>query len=122
MENPMKLCCSLLVLVVLGAGAAHAQAPAARQGDPTSHGGVVLTGTPTVVIGGRPAARVEDTASCPVVPPEPGALPHVGGPITTGSSTVLIGGKPAARAGDTVTETGATSIVVVGAPTVLIGN
>ena len=122
METPMKLFGSVVVLVVLGAGAAHAQAPAARQGDLTSHGGAVLTGTPTVVIGGRPAARVLDMASCPVVPPQPGPSPHVGGPITTGSATVFIGGKPAARSGDTITETGATSVITGGAATVLIGN
>jgi len=30
--------------------------PAARMGDPTSHGGVITVGCPTVLIGGQPAA------------------------------------------------------------------
>ena len=111
-----------LGLLLLTAGAAHAQAPAARQGDPTNHGGVVLTGAATVMIGGQPAARVDDIATCPVVPPQPGPPPHVGGPIVTGSSTVRIGGRPAARAGDTIVENGAVSMVAGGAPTVRIGN
>lgn len=118
----MKTCCFAFVLVVLGAAGAHAQAPAARIGDATSHGGAVTTGAPTVLIGGKPAARMLDAASCPVVSPQPGPPPHVGGPIATGSSSVFIGGQPAARVGDTVTETGATSVIVAGAPTVLIGN
>jgi len=111
-----------LGLIVLAAGAAHAQAPAARQGDPTTHGGAVVTGTPTVVIAGQPAARADDMASCPVVPPQPGPPPHVGGTIVNGSSTVFIGGKPAARLGDIIAEVGATSAIAAGAPSVLIGN
>ena len=119
----MKTSLVALAIIVLAAGSAYAQAPAARIGDPTSHGGAVITGSPTVIIGGQPAARVLDTASCPVVPPPPSGLPpHVGGPITTGSSTVFVGGRPAARAGDTIIETGATSVITTGAPTVLIGN
>ena len=94
--------------------------PAARQGDPTTHGGVVTGGLPTVLIGGQPAARVGDAHTCPLV--NPGGAAHVGGPITTGSATVLIGGQPAARQGDTATCSGPSDSIAVGCPTVLIGG
>jgi uncharacterized Zn-binding protein involved in type VI secretion len=122
MDTVISKCCVALVIIVGSVGAAQAQAPAARQGDATSHGGMVITGTPTVLIGGQPAARVADMAVCPAVMPGPSPVPHVGGPIITGSATVLIGGMPAARAGSVITETGATSTITAGAPTVLIGN
>ena len=38
--------------------------PAARMGDPTAHGGVMTTGFPQVLIGGLPAARLGDMATC----------------------------------------------------------
>jgi uncharacterized Zn-binding protein involved in type VI secretion len=63
---------------------------------------------PTVLIGGLPAARVGDMATC-VGPPDV---------IVLGSFTVLIGGQPAARMGD-LTAHGGT--IVIGFPTVLIG-
>lgn len=71
--------------------------PAARVGDLTIHGGAIVSGEPTVLIGGRPAARKEDAHLCPMVDP---GKPHVGGAITSSSATVLIGGKLAARVGD----------------------
>jgi uncharacterized Zn-binding protein involved in type VI secretion len=79
---------------------------------------IVGPGAPTVVIAGRPAARVTDSVSCPL---SNGTSPHVGGPIVTGSVTVRINGLPAARAGSIVSEVGATSVIVVGTPLVLIG-
>ena len=73
-------------------------------------GGPILPpGCPTVTIGGMPAARVGDMATC-VGPPDS---------IVMGSGTVLIGGMPAARMGD-LTAHGGT--IVVGCPTVLIGG
>jgi uncharacterized Zn-binding protein involved in type VI secretion len=63
---------------------------------------------PTVLIGGLPAARVSDMATC-VGPPDVIAL---------GSFTVLIGGLPAARLGDLTVHGG---VIVFGWPTVLIG-
>jgi uncharacterized Zn-binding protein involved in type VI secretion len=73
-------------------------------------GGPILPpGCPTVLIGGMPAARVGDMATC-VGPPDAIAPP--------GSPTVLIGGMPAARMGDMTVHGGA---IVVGFPTVLIG-
>src|SRR5438105_3314777 len=63
---------------------------------------------PLVLIGGLPAARVGDMATC-VGPPDV---------IVLGSFTVFIGGQPAARLGD-LTAHGGT--IVFGWPTVLIG-
>jgi uncharacterized Zn-binding protein involved in type VI secretion len=72
-------------------------------------GGPILPpGCPTVLVGGLPAARVSDTATC-VGPPDVIAL---------GSFTVLIGGLPAARVGDLTAHGGN---IVLGLPTVLIG-
>ncbi len=72
-------------------------------------GGPILpAGEPTVLIGGMPAARVGDMATC-VGPPDA---------IIAGSGTVLIGGVPAARLGDSTAHGGT---IVAGEPTVLIG-
>ncbi len=97
--------------------------PAARVGDmhvcpmqtpavvPIPHvGGPILPpGTPTVLIGGMPAACVGDMATC-VGPPDL---------IAMGSSSVMIGGKPAARMGDSTAHGGT---ITLGCPTVLIGG
>ena len=55
--------------------------PAARMGDTTAHGGVITVGFPTVLIGGQPAARLGDMATC-VGPPDS---------IVMGCMTVIIG-------------------------------
>jgi len=54
----------------------------------------------------------------PAVPP----IPHVGGPITLGSAGVLIGGVSAARLGDMATCVGPPDSIIMGCPTVLIGE
>lgn len=93
--------------------------PAARASDmhvcpmstgPVPHvGGPILPpGEPTVLIGGMPAARVGDMATC-TGPPDT---------IAAGSGTVLIGGMPAARMGDSTAHGGT---IVLGEFTVLIG-
>ncbi len=93
--------------------------PAARINDmhvcpmttgPVPHvGGPILPpGEPTVLIGGMPAAKVGDMATC-TGPPDS---------IVAGSSSVLIGGMPAARMGDSTAHGGA---IVLGEFTVLIG-
>jgi uncharacterized Zn-binding protein involved in type VI secretion len=95
---------------------------------------------------GMPAARISDMHVCPMVT---GVVPHVGGPIigpcaptvltaglpqarisdmltcvgppdtiVLGSFTVLVSGMPAARIGDMTAHGG---VIVLGAPTVLIG-
>jgi uncharacterized Zn-binding protein involved in type VI secretion len=71
-------------------------------------GGPVVVGMPQVLIGGQPAARVGDMATC-VGPPDV---------IAIGSFTVMIGGQPAARMGD-MTAHGGT--IVIGNPQVIIG-
>ncbi len=96
--------------------------PAARMGDTTTHGGAIVAGCPTVLIGGMPAARMGDMHTCPMVTPGVPPVPHVGGPITMGSATVLIGGQPAARMGDMATCTGPPDAIAAGCPTVLIGG
>ncbi len=93
--------------------------PAARMGDPTAHGGTIILGLPTVLIGGMPAARLGDMHVCPMIT---ALVPHVGGPISLGSATVLIGGMPAARMGDMVMCAGPPDTVMNGCPTVLIGG
>lgn len=93
--------------------------PAARMGDNTAHGGVIVLGMMTVLIGGQPAARVGDMHTCPMFD---GPKPHVGGPIMPpGSPTVLIGGMPAARMGDMATCAGPPDAIIKGSPNVLIG-
>lgn len=93
--------------------------PAARIGDQAAHGGAIVAGFPTVIIGGKPAARVGDMHTCPQVT---GIVPHVGGPILPpGGITVLIGGMPAARVGDQATCVGPPDLIISGCPTVLIG-
>jgi uncharacterized Zn-binding protein involved in type VI secretion len=66
-------------------------------------------GCPTVLIGGMPAARATDAATC-TGPPDT---------IAKGSATVLIGNMPAARIGDSTAHGG---VIVAGCPTVLIGG
>jgi len=98
--------------------------PAARLGDSTAHGGVIVVGCPTVLIGGKPAARITDMHTCPMQTPAPVPVPHVGGPILPpGVPTVLIGGLPAACVGDMCVCVGPPdSILPPGEPTVLIGS
>ena len=119
----MKRCIFVVWLSFAAAAAARAQAPAARLGDPTSHGGQVAgPGVPTVLIGGRPAAVVGDWTTCPLSSgTPPSEVPHMGGPIVSGSATVLIGGKPAARVGDSNAETLASATILTGALSVSIG-
>jgi uncharacterized Zn-binding protein involved in type VI secretion len=69
---------------------------------------ILPPGCPTVLIGGQPAARLGDMATCV-------------GPASTivlGSFTVLIGGKPTARLGDLTAHGG---MIIQGLPTVEIG-
>jgi uncharacterized Zn-binding protein involved in type VI secretion len=93
--------------------------PAARAGDmhvcpmvtvlvPHVGGPILPPGCPTVLIGGMPAARLGDMATC-VGPPDV---------IAMGAPTVLIGGQPAARMGDPTAHGG---VIILGCPTVLVG-
>lgn len=96
--------------------------PAARMGDMTAHGGALVLGCPTVLIGGMPAARVGDMHVCPMLNPGLPPPPHVGGPVAMGSPMVLIGGMPAARMGDMVVCAGPPDTIILGCMTVLIGE
>ncbi len=96
--------------------------PAARMGDQTAHGGTIVMGFPMVLIGGKPAARMGDMHVCPMVNPGLPPPPHVGGPVIVGSPTVLIGGMMAARMGDMAVCAGPPDTILVGCPTVLIGE
>ena len=71
----------------------------------------------------KPAARMGDMHTCPMVTPGTPPIPHVGGPITgPGCPTVLIGGKPAAVMGDMAVCTGPPDSIIIGSATVLIGG
>jgi uncharacterized Zn-binding protein involved in type VI secretion len=93
--------------------------PAARIGDPhvcpmvtgiVPHvGGPISMGSPNVITGGLPQARVTDMCIC-VGPPDM---------IIKASMTVLVNNLPAARLGDMTVHGGA---IVMGYPTVLIGG
>lgn len=94
--------------------------PAARIGDfhacpavcppPSPHvGGPIIAGSPNVLTGSIPQARVGDSAVCACVPDT----------IVKGSATVLVNSLPAARIGDSCAHGGA---VAAGLPTVLIGG
>lgn len=94
--------------------------PAARLGDMTAHGGSVIQGYFTVLIGNKPAARVGDMHACPMVT---GVVPHGGGPVLPpGAPKVLIGFLPAARMGDLCTCTGPPDVIAQGEFTVMIGG
>jgi len=95
--------------------------PAARVGDPTSHGTPLAPGpgSANVLIGGMPAWRATaDFHTCPLVT---AVVPHVGGMVAMGSTTVLINNFPAARQGDVIVESGPPNTIVMGCPTVMIG-
>jgi uncharacterized Zn-binding protein involved in type VI secretion len=96
--------------------------PAARLGDMTMHGGSIILGQPTVLIGGMPAARLGDMHVCPMLTPAVPPIPHVGGPVVLGSTGVLIGGMPAARMGDMLVCVGPPDTIAMGCMTVLIGE
>lgn len=78
----------------------------ARMGDPSSHGGAIITGASKTMVNGIPAARMGDLHVCPI--PYHGVTP-----IVSGSSDTIIEGKPSARVGD-VTACGAA--IAAGSP------
>jgi uncharacterized Zn-binding protein involved in type VI secretion len=72
---------------------------------------------------GKPAARIMDMHTCPMVTPGLPPVPHVGGPITgPGVPNVIIGGKPAAVIGDMCTCVGPPDSIIFGAISVLAGG
>ncbi|MEP0848523.1 MAG: PAAR domain-containing protein [Phycisphaerae bacterium] len=85
----------------------------------TAHGGVIALGCMTVMIGNKPAARMSDMHTCPMVT---GVVPHVGGPVLPPCApTVLIGFVAAARMGDQATCVGPPDVIAQGEFTVMIG-
>jgi uncharacterized Zn-binding protein involved in type VI secretion len=68
----------------------------AKSADPTSHGGVLVSGAARTKITGLPPIRTLDTHVCPLCD---GSTPHVGGPVREGNPTIRIEGKLLARAG-----------------------
>lgn len=72
---------------------------------------------------GKPAARISDMHTCPMVTPGLPPIPHVGGPIVgPGCPTVLIGGMPAAVMGDMCTCVGPPDTIILGSTGVMIGG
>jgi len=98
--------------------------PAARVGDQTAHGGVIMPpGVPMVLIGGQPAAKMNDMHTCPMQTPGTPPIPHVGGQIIATGVSVLVGGQPIAVVGDTaICSGGPPATIVAGCPTVLVGS
>ena len=100
--------------------------PAARIGDPTTHGSPLAPGpgSADVLIGGMPAWRAMiDQHACPAVSVT--GADGVGA-VMMGSPTVLINGEMAVRMGDIVIEKpglalGPINPIIMGCPTVLIG-
>lgn len=69
---------------------------------------------------GKPAARVTDMHTCPMVT---GLVPHVGGPIVPPCApTVLTGSLPQARIGDMAVCVGPPDVIAMGSPTVLVSG
>ncbi len=63
----------------------------AYEGDATSHGGKILTGSNRITVKGRRAARIGDRVSCPI---------HGDNEIVEGSDRVMDGTTPLSRDGD----------------------
>ena len=87
----------------------------------------IIKGEMTVMIGGKPAARLTDmTAPCMLA----GCVPGGPGMIALGSATVLIGNLPAARVNDMTMHSSCVApipsptgkILPPGCPTVIIGG
>ncbi|CAG4895292.1 PAAR domain-containing protein [Paraburkholderia gardini] len=63
----------------------------AYEGDSTSHGGKILSGSDRIRIKGRRAARIGDIVSCPI---------HGDNEIVEGGTSMTDNGVPVARDGD----------------------
>lgn len=87
----------------------------------------IITGAPTVLIGGLAAARVTDISTPCMLP---GCVPAGPGMIAKGSATVLITSLPAARVNDMTSHVTCVApipspvgkVLPPGCPTVLIGG
>lgn len=81
--------------------------PVARLGDPSSHGGTIITASPSVTADGRPVARTGDMHSCP--------LRGHGVTAIGSASSVIVEGRPVIRVGDMA---GCGAVIITGSPTV----
>ena len=61
------------------------------EGDATSHGGAILTGSDRVKVKGRRAARIGDGVSCPI---------HGDNEVVEGSDRMMDGARALSRGGD----------------------
>jgi uncharacterized Zn-binding protein involved in type VI secretion len=83
--------------------------PVARLGDPGSHGGQMVTGSPYATVDGLPICRVGDFYDCPI----PG---HGTNPLMAGSAYLTCdGGTPVSRVNEDLTACGA--VIMGGSPT-----
>ena len=102
---------------------AGGRAPAPHPGLPLA----IILGSPTVLIGKMPAARLTDISAPCVLP---GCVPAGPGMISQGSGTVLINSLPAARINDMTAHTSCVApipapvgkVLPPGCPTVIIGG
>jgi uncharacterized Zn-binding protein involved in type VI secretion len=104
--------------------------PAALVPTPVPHPAMplpIISGAPTVIIGGQPAARATDQSTpCTL----PSCVPGGPGMVAIGSATVLIAGLPAARVNDMTMHVACVApipspvgkIMPPGCPTVMIGG
>jgi len=67
--------------------------PVARLGDPSNHGGVIISSASRTMVNGILVARMGDLHACPL-------LGHGITPIITGSDKTLVEGEPIARVSD----------------------
>lgn len=93
---------------------------AALMGSPTLphsgwSGGILLSGSPTVIINGLPVCRMGDVGT-PHFKPDNAPHPEF---VAAGSSTVLVNGIPLARMGDPMT---CGSMIAAGSPNVIVGG
>lgn len=66
-------------------------------GDPTDHGGKVISGSPSHTIGGKAIARKGDAVDCPAHYPD--GSPHGVNAIVEGEPSLSIDGVPVALEG-----------------------
>jgi uncharacterized Zn-binding protein involved in type VI secretion len=79
-------------------------------------GGILVSGSPDVLINGLPAARKDDKglhAAC---------CAANNFTVSSGSATVTVNGKPMARAGDPTQHCGGSGSITAGSPTVMVGG
>lgn len=77
----------------------------ARIGDSGSHGGVIITGSPDLIVDGSPCARITDIYACPI---------HGPNPIVQGAPYSLANGLLMARIGD---HTACGAVIISGSET-----